>query len=471
VVQRKHSQSETQPIASSLKRQRQQLLWNEYYSPTSEDELVISKMKVKSIKTWLADSFEKLQLSVEAPRLLVLSGPPGCGKTTALRVLAKELEFSILEWINPVHLNWKNSHEEILEYSIPRMREFREFLLTCGRYQDLTISNKQTSKKLLLIKDMPFLFGEAQRHQFTSIIQDFLSCTRFLATLIISNDQSSSIDHFLLADLLKSPLVSSVNFPPISVGAMRKALSRVLSKENLELDANTLTNFCDATSGDLRQAIHSLQFHFIIRKQDKRISTVNSSDFRKRKSGNLQSSKSISATEAVPVLRLHTQNESLFGLKDPCLTFFHAFGKIFYKKNDNVKSTDRIPSEFDADKLIKSASLDSSVVVDVLQENYLNFYTDIDDVSNVSGVFSDCCQLIAWEDFDSISLQISSIACRALMHFNTHDVPRRFQSIRKSRLISSYQMERENRRTFSSFYYGHLQPFSKGKDYIDIVHR
>jgi len=77
----------------------------------------------------------------------------------------------------------------------------------------------------------------------------------------------------------------------------------------------------------------------------------------------------------------------------------------------------------------------------------------------------------AQEDFDSISLQISSIACRALMHFNTHDVPRRFQSIRKSRLISSYQMERENRRTFSSFYYGHLQPFSKGKDYIDIVHR
>ena len=33
--------------------------------------------------------------------MLLLSGPPGCGKTATVHALSQELGFSVLEWVNP----------------------------------------------------------------------------------------------------------------------------------------------------------------------------------------------------------------------------------------------------------------------------------------------------------------------------------------------------------------------------------
>lgn len=36
--------------------------------------------------------------------MLVLTGPPGAGKTATIRALAGELNLDVCEWLNPVHL-------------------------------------------------------------------------------------------------------------------------------------------------------------------------------------------------------------------------------------------------------------------------------------------------------------------------------------------------------------------------------
>ena len=34
--------------------------------------------------------------------MLLLTGPPGCGKTATLQALAGDMGFSVLEWVNPI---------------------------------------------------------------------------------------------------------------------------------------------------------------------------------------------------------------------------------------------------------------------------------------------------------------------------------------------------------------------------------
>ena len=46
----------------------------------------------------------RVLLSLQAARhpMLLLTGPPGCGKTATLCTLARNMGCAILEWVNPV---------------------------------------------------------------------------------------------------------------------------------------------------------------------------------------------------------------------------------------------------------------------------------------------------------------------------------------------------------------------------------
>lgn len=65
--------------------------------PQKPAELAISKQKQNEISDWL-----ECRAITGKPSMLVLSGPSGCGKTAATKLLARENQFDIIEWITPV---------------------------------------------------------------------------------------------------------------------------------------------------------------------------------------------------------------------------------------------------------------------------------------------------------------------------------------------------------------------------------
>lgn len=38
--------------------------------------------------------------------ILLLTGPPGCGKTATIQILAKDLDIQVQEWTNPISLDF-----------------------------------------------------------------------------------------------------------------------------------------------------------------------------------------------------------------------------------------------------------------------------------------------------------------------------------------------------------------------------
>jgi replication factor C subunit 1 len=102
-------------------------LWTEKYKPTQIGEIVGNKELVKRINEWLGNWQSNFQKGFEGEgddlnnwRALLLSGPPGIGKTTAAQVVAQTNGYEPLEF-NASDVRSK----KILEASISEMMDNR----------------------------------------------------------------------------------------------------------------------------------------------------------------------------------------------------------------------------------------------------------------------------------------------------------------------------------------------------------
>lgn len=54
-------------------------------------------------------------MSLQSGSVLLLTGPPGCGKTTTILVLAQEMGIQIQEWVNPVMQEFKQDEPAVFD--------------------------------------------------------------------------------------------------------------------------------------------------------------------------------------------------------------------------------------------------------------------------------------------------------------------------------------------------------------------
>ena len=91
----------------------EQAMWCDAYEPTSTADLAPSKNRVQSVRNWLEEALYGRPNAVDQDipfsplardrirkyrRILILSGPAGAGKTTTLKVVAKEMNVQVVEW-------------------------------------------------------------------------------------------------------------------------------------------------------------------------------------------------------------------------------------------------------------------------------------------------------------------------------------------------------------------------------------
>ncbi|MEM7819673.1 MAG: AAA family ATPase [Candidatus Aenigmatarchaeota archaeon] len=189
----------------------------EKYKPKKIDDIVGNKMQIIEIRKWIRN--------FKPGSALMLYGPPGVGKSLIIKLLAKELDF------------------ELIESYASDNRTYESFI-------DLIKSSKQYSvsfkKKLFLIDEIDLLDSPK------SIIE-LIKESRFPVVLIALNPYDKK-----LYDVRK--ICKLIKFQKLSHEEIAKFLADICKKEGIEYDKKDLYQLARISNGDIRSALIDLEF-------------------------------------------------------------------------------------------------------------------------------------------------------------------------------------------------------------------
>jgi len=209
------------------------ILWVEKYRPINLNEI--------SSQEHVINSLRKTLFNKNIPHLIFF-GPAGCGKTSTIIALAKELFKT--EYSNRViELNASD------ERGINVIREKIKI------YAKQTITNKNDIPpwKLIILDEADTMTSDSQC-ALRRIMEEYSKITRFC---IIGNYCNKIID----------PIVSRCalfRFKPINQEHILKKLKYICNQENFNISLEVLNKIIKISRGDLRKAINLLQNYYNI---------------------------------------------------------------------------------------------------------------------------------------------------------------------------------------------------------------
>lgn len=407
--------------------------WVEKYSSMSlQGGLATSGKKTKEIANWL-----KGALNGCSPRLLILSGPPGCGKSTAVRAAAKMVECPVSSWQAPA--------TGVRNISMTLIDDFRSFFVG-GRYPTLRDEDNAADEgdscrnKILLVEDFPVCVTDIAQKR--SMVQKIFSDAALFAphpTVVIISDSEKGVARtakFMFgAELLESPSVALIRVPKVTETMMKKRLRDVLQREGLSFSQDKLNGAVSLARGDIRAALNALQFCSSAERNPH--ASVGPSQ---RYAENSKRSKRMRRGEHRSFAVLNTVGQ------DASLGMYHAVSKIL-----NNKRNEEGFSKYVAEDILEDARADPSSFLEFLHHNYPDFFGDIDDVVNALGCLSQADCLLPWRQDDMSRTGLwdcaASLATRGFLFHNLNPIRTGWRPIRGP---ESYGILKEGREHVSS---------------------
>lgn len=214
------------------------MLWTEKYRPDSIKGVLGNNKATQRMVSW-ADEWAQGRPSVRA---LILSGAPGCGKTSAALALANYMLWDVVE-LNASDLRNADGIERILG----RASINRGF--AGGRF--LSADSKQL--KLILFDEADNLFGRSDYGGAGAIVK-VIEETRQPIILIVN-------DYYEL--VRRSPrlrdIAEEVKFYSVRRETIARRLFEICKAEGVRVDQSIMERIVESARGDLRAAINDLE--------------------------------------------------------------------------------------------------------------------------------------------------------------------------------------------------------------------
>jgi replication factor C subunit 1 len=240
-----HSSSSSSSAATTKKPSGDGLLWVDKHQPQNTSELVGSGELVKKMSDWLRrwDAVHltktvKVPFSKDNPgaKAILLSGPPGIGKTTVATLIAREFNYDVLELNASDTRNKKDVGDHLSDAVLSRA---------------IAADGSTSLRRRLVVMDEVDGMGGSDRGGVAELIRIIkLSKTPIVC---ICNDRMST----KIRSLANHCYDLKVKRPTKQQIAAR--LVNIAQKEGMTVDTNAAEMLVEQVGNDIRQAVNSMQ--------------------------------------------------------------------------------------------------------------------------------------------------------------------------------------------------------------------
>eukprot|EP00057_Strongylocentrotus_purpuratus_P032272 XP_787106.3 PREDICTED: cell cycle checkpoint protein RAD17 isoform X1 [Strongylocentrotus purpuratus] len=434
--------------------------WAERHAPQSVADLAVHKKKIQEVQEWLTfhtkQRGQQPKPHTKAP-LLLLTGPAGAGKTATLSVLAKELGLEVQEWSNPITEAFKMDQDtdyrsDFYVKNESQVKQFQDFLKRANRYPALSLvgAQEERTNKVVLVEEIPNAFYR-DPSSLHAVLTRFSHTGRSPLVFIVSDSHGgkSNVLSLFPSDVQDNLSIHNISFNPVAPTSMTKTMTKIATAEAAKArhkfyvpSKSTIEALAASSSGDIRGAINALQFACLKGTDSLQRSSQKSSSLPSSWSSTPSSSSSSSSIGSSQWKDRRKQARgskddkedkrlAAIGGRDTSLFLFRALGKVLYCKREPKTASDPVlPPHLhhherdrliiNPEELIERTHMSSENFTLYLHQNYLDFYTDLEDVVEGSRYLSDTDFLTCeWAHRTTMRQYSSSVAVRSLVHHNS----------------------------------------------------